>query len=44
MMMLSQKYNVELPICKSVYNVLYRESDALNEINNLFLRSIKQEF
>ena len=44
MMLLSQLYNIELPICKAVYNVLYRGSDAQDEISSLFLRSIKQEF
>lgn len=41
---LAEKYDVDLPICNSVYNILYNKSDAKEEISELFKRSIKQEF
>ncbi len=44
MMELSRQYGVELPICRAIYGTLYEgraPSDALNE---LFCRSLKQEF
>ncbi len=44
LMQLAEEYSVELPICKAVYNVLYCEADAAEEIGGLFKRSIKQEF
>ncbi|MGI6578019.1 MAG: NAD(P)H-dependent glycerol-3-phosphate dehydrogenase [Eubacteriales bacterium] len=44
MMILSERYNVELPICQAVYDVLYNGKDVNEAISELFLRSIKQEF
>ena len=44
MMQLSEKYNVELPICRAVYEILYNGKDASNTINELFRRSFKKEF
>ena len=44
MMILSKRYDVELPICQAVYNVLYNGKDVQDAISELFLRSIKQEF
>ena len=41
---LADKYLVELPICKAVYNFLWDGADAAEEINGLFKRSLKQEF
>ncbi|MBR4013747.1 MAG: NAD(P)H-dependent glycerol-3-phosphate dehydrogenase [Clostridia bacterium] len=41
---LADKYSVELPICKAVYNFLWDGADAAEEINGLFKRSLKQEF
>lgn len=44
MMKLKEKYNVELPITEAVYNACFENKDAKTEIENLFLRSIKNEF
>lgn len=43
MMTLSEKYGVELPICRAVYNVLYKGSDVKSELSALFTRSLKPE-
>ena len=44
MMTLAEKYSVELPICESVYKILWEGADARMELRDLFSRSIKQEF
>ena len=44
MMKLKEEYNVELPITEAVYNVCFENKDPKMEIENLFLRSIKNEF
>ena len=44
LMNLEEKYNVELPICNAVYEVLYNGANAERVLNNLFSRSIKNEF
>lgn len=44
LMQLAKKHNAELPICQSVYNVLYENKDVKEEINALFSRSLKEEF
>lgn len=44
LVLLSQKYNVELPICSAVYDVLYNGKDAKISLNSLFTRSLKNEF
>lgn len=41
---LSVQYNVELPICNAVYQVIYNEKDPKEVLNNLLLRSVKREF
>ncbi len=41
---LGGKYNVDLPICRAVYDVVYGKSDAKTAINALFDRSLKYEF
>ncbi|MBO7310090.1 MAG: NAD(P)H-dependent glycerol-3-phosphate dehydrogenase [Clostridia bacterium] len=41
---LADRYDVELPICRAVYNFLWGGSNAEKEIKELFKRSIKQEF
>ncbi len=43
-MKLKEEYNVELPITEAVYNACFENKDAKTEIENLFLRSIKNEF
>lgn len=44
MMVLSERYHVELPICESVYRVLYEGKDPREEIAKLFRRTIKVEY
>ncbi|MBE6549081.1 MAG: NAD(P)H-dependent glycerol-3-phosphate dehydrogenase [Ruminococcaceae bacterium] len=41
---LGDTYGVDLPICKAVYSVLWEQADASEKINELFKRSLKQEF
>ncbi len=41
---LADKYNVELPICRAVYNFLWEGKDVQSEMKALFSRSLKQEF
>lgn len=44
MMTLADKYGVDLPICKAVYDVLYEKKEPQTTLKGLFLRSIKKEF
>ncbi len=44
MVELSDKYDVELPISRAVYNILWNGEDAREAIKELFERSLKQEF
>lgn len=44
MMLLSERYAVELPICNAVYRALYMAVPARVAIEELFNRSIKSEF
>ena len=41
---LAEKYNVELPICSAVYDILYKNADMDKTLHGLFTRSIKGEF
>lgn len=41
---LAAQSGVELPICETVYHILYENADAKHEIDALFRRSLKQEF
>lgn len=43
-MSLGKEYQVELPICQSVYRILYEQKDPKQELDNLFVRSLKNEF
>jgi glycerol-3-phosphate dehydrogenase (NAD(P)+) len=43
-MNLSKNYGVELPTCYAVYQILYKGADANETLNNLFERSLKNEF
>ncbi len=43
MVVLSQRYGVELPICQAVYEVLYQNKPLPSVLSNLFLRSLKEE-
>ena len=41
---LSQRTSVELPICDTVYRILYEGADGRESIDRLFSRSLKEEF
>ena len=41
---LADKYGVELPICRAVYDMLYGSRDAKETMAELFRRSFKKEF
>jgi len=40
---LSKKYNIELPITESIYKIIYKNTNPLNEIKKLMLRELKKE-
>lgn len=42
--MLSDKHDVDLPICNAVYSILYENKDPKQELINMFLRPVKYEF
>ena len=44
LMDLEKQYQVELPICRSVYEILYEEKEPALALNELFGRSLKDEF
>ena len=41
---LGARYGVELPICNTIYAILYEEADADAALRTLFTRSVKGEF
>ena len=41
---IGQEHNVDLPIVSAVYRALFENADVMDEIQNLFLRSVKDEF
>ncbi|MBQ3417367.1 MAG: NAD(P)-binding domain-containing protein [Ruminococcus sp.] len=41
---LGVKLNVEMPITDAVYNILFEKKDYFEELDKLFMRSIKEEF
>lgn len=41
---LAEKHNVEMPICTTVYRILYEGKDARQELDKLFSRSLTKEF
>lgn len=41
---LKEEYDVDMPISTAVYNICYENKSAEKEIENLFLRSLKDEF
>ena len=41
---LGKQYHVDLPICQTIYGVLYEKADFTSSINGLFARSLKNEF
>lgn len=40
---LSRKYDIELPICETVYTIVYKHADPKEQLTKLFLRSVKAE-
>ncbi len=44
MVELAEKYSVDLPICRAVYDFLWEGADVKTELKELFSRSLKQEF
>lgn len=44
MMGLSEKYHVELPICRAVYQILYERADCRQTLMELMTRPLKNEF
>ncbi|MCI8633935.1 MAG: NAD(P)H-dependent glycerol-3-phosphate dehydrogenase [Lachnospiraceae bacterium] len=44
LMELADAHQVELPICRCVYEILYHQADPRQELNTLFTRSLKNEF
>ena len=44
LMKLSKEYNVEMPIAKLVYDVIYNGVDYKEAMNALFARDVKTEF
>lgn len=43
LMVLSEKYGTELPICETVYRILYENADIKESLSSLFGRSLKHE-
>ncbi|MGN0205178.1 MAG: NAD(P)H-dependent glycerol-3-phosphate dehydrogenase, partial [Coprococcus sp.] len=41
---LARQYEVELPICQSIYDILYCGADPKESLHRLFSRSLKNEF
>lgn len=44
MCLLGERYGVDLPICKTVYRILYENADPISELQGLFSRNVKTEF
>lgn len=44
LILLGERYGVDLPICRAVYNVAYCSADVRAEMDSLFSRSLKYEF
>ncbi len=44
MVLLGRVYHVDLPICEAVYRILHEGADADAELQQLFVRKIKNEF
>jgi glycerol-3-phosphate dehydrogenase (NAD(P)+) len=41
---LSKQYDVELPICNALYEIIFNDKDPLKILLDLFLRPVKFEF
>ena len=44
LMVLREKYGVELPICMAVHNILYESADPRAELSGLLRRGLRAEF
>jgi glycerol-3-phosphate dehydrogenase (NAD(P)+) len=44
LVLLGERYGIDLPICRAVYRILYDHADADAQLQALFGRSIKTEF
>ncbi len=44
MMRLGKQYGVDLPITTAIYNILFENKNCYDELDKLFIRSIKEEF
>ena len=44
MVKLADKYGSELPICRAVYDILYNKAEPQKRLDEMFCRSIKNEF
>lgn len=42
--LLAMKYNIEMPICDAIYNILYENAEPKKKLFELFERSLKKEF
>jgi len=42
--LLTEKLKVKLPICESVYEIIYLNKNPLDSINSLMTRELKNEF
>ena len=44
LMVLSEKYGVELPICRAVHNILYENAEPREQLTLLLRRGLRSEF
>jgi glycerol-3-phosphate dehydrogenase (NAD(P)+) len=44
MVLLGNKFQVDLPICTAIYDILYNQANLKNTLDSLFTRSLKKEF
>ena len=42
--LLAKKHNIEMPICETVYSILYENAEPKKKLFGLFERSLKKEF
>ena len=43
-MLLKERYQVDLPICDAVYQVIHLKQEPKKVLSGLFLRTLKDEF
>ena len=39
----SNRHKIDLPICNEVHNILFKNADPSNSLNNLMTRNLKNE-